>query len=209
MAQNIDVTEFFQKQGYTGGAMHFLVDALVEQFNEQSKGNFITMTLTDSKTGDSFEVMLSKVGGQSTTDRLSAQEAHLNELRQMLRESADTLDRLVADGHITTPPDVELDALTSDMRRVSNADDSNIAPPNEPKVTYSVNDFRRHLSRWLSELGRDLSRELKERNIEDDVSIRASFNELACLSNSFNCIYVDGFTGFDNLSDDPQVQHIE
>lgn len=74
------------------------------------------------------------------------------------------------------------------------------------KVTYSINGFRRILASELKGLKRDLEHELSESNIEFPDDIKNRFNNLACLSNSFNCVYVNGFDDFDNLADDPEVE---
>ncbi|MGO2075535.1 MAG: hypothetical protein ACTH3B_10305 [Pseudoalteromonas sp.] len=76
----------------------------------------------------------------------------------------------------------------------------------EIKVTYSIDGFRRNLARELKELKRDIEHELSENNIEFPDDIKERFNNLACMSNSFNCVYVDGLDDFGNLSDIPEIE---
>lgn len=75
-----------------------------------------------------------------------------------------------------------------------------------PKVTYSINGFRRGLARSLKELKEDLDAVLDDVHSDDAARIKDSFNEIACSSNSFNCVHVDGFEDFDSLAEDPEVE---
>lgn len=78
-----------------------------------------------------------------------------------------------------------------------------------PKVTYSINGFRRNLAESLQELRviiKDVSNDIGDDDLE---RMQDAFNELACSSNSFNCVHVDGFDNFDNLSDDPEIELLD
>lgn len=76
----------------------------------------------------------------------------------------------------------------------------------ENKVTYSINGFRRNLAQELKDLRADIKHELEHGIIECEDDIKERFNNLACLSNSFNCVHVNGFEDFDDLSADPEVE---
>ena len=74
------------------------------------------------------------------------------------------------------------------------------------KIAYSINGLRRNLAAQLKELKKELDYEFAEGNIEDKQSISDIFNELACLSNSFNHVHIEGVKEFDDLSSDPEVK---
>ena len=75
-----------------------------------------------------------------------------------------------------------------------------------PTVTYSIDGFRQQLSDELKEL-RDTIKGIEEDEHFEDfdllMSLRQSFDNLACLSNGFNCVSVSGFEGFS------QMGHVE
>ena len=73
-------------------------------------------------------------------------------------------------------------------------------------MEYSVNGLRRELSRELRRLRHHLNYELEEGAVEFADEIKESFNELACLSNSFNCVSVKGLKYFDDLSEEKEVE---
>ena len=78
-----------------------------------------------------------------------------------------------------------------------------------PKVTYSINGFRRNLAESLEGLRviiQDVSNDIDDHDLE---RMKDNFNELACSSNSFNCVHVDGFDDFDNLSEDPEIELLD
>lgn len=74
------------------------------------------------------------------------------------------------------------------------------------KVTFSINGHRRNQADTLRELRGTIA--LMESEVDSDTAYEAKylFNELACQSNSFNCVHVVGFDGFDDLSSEPVVK---
>ncbi len=78
-----------------------------------------------------------------------------------------------------------------------------------PKVTYSINGFRRNLAETLQELRliiQDVSNDIDDDDLE---RMNDTFNELACSSNSFNCVHINGFEDFDDLSKDPEIELLD
>lgn len=77
------------------------------------------------------------------------------------------------------------------------------------QVGYSIDGFRRSLASDLLELKENLELILADLHSDDVERIKDSFNTLACSSNSFNCISVEGLEGFNNLSDEKEIELFE
>lgn len=60
---------------------HFCIDALLEEFEKSSAENFITMDF-ESDEGEKYEVVFSKLSGESRTDQLTRLKAQVKQLEQ-------------------------------------------------------------------------------------------------------------------------------
>tara|TARA_R110000851_G_scaffold320535_1_gene485472 strand:+ start:51 stop:296 length:246 start_codon:yes stop_codon:yes gene_type:complete len=75
-----------------------------------------------------------------------------------------------------------------------------------PKVSYSINGFRRGLAGSVNDLKEELEDIFDDIHPDNKERLENVFNELACISNSFNCVHVKGLEEFDDLSEDPVIE---
>ncbi len=72
-------------------------------------------------------------------------------------------------------------------------------------VSYSIDGLRKNIASELAELKEGLDLIFQDFDDHETASIKDSFNNIACLSNSFNCVSIDGIDNFSDLSDKEDV----
>lgn len=68
------------------------------------------------------------------------------------------------------------------------------------EIGFSVNGFRRELSRDIKEL-KELTESYLETDELDKDDLTEAVNNLICKSNGFNCVKIEAMDSFSNMSD--------
>ncbi len=88
-SDKIIATDFDDYTKLSGSPIHLLCEGIFKQIDSVGAKNFYEMRMKNAKTGDEFEILFQKVGGETPVDQLQAARKEIERLNKEILNKND------------------------------------------------------------------------------------------------------------------------